>query len=135
MGRERTPKENSPFYIPRSYYIAAVRYARQYKDWKGELEACRDTSKGISYDKDKVQTSGNYDSTYEAAVRCAELSQKVDLVDEILEKVAPGLETYIRLSVCYGFTYYGLIERGMPINRNEYSVLRQKFYFELSKKI
>ena len=135
MGRVRSPKETSPYYIPKSYYMAAVRYARQYKDWKGELEACRDTNKAIVYEKDKVQTSGGYDSTYEAAVRCAELSQKVDLIDEILEEVAPGLETYIRLSVCYGFTYYGLMERGMPINRNEYSTLRQKFYFELSKKI
>jgi hypothetical protein len=135
MGRVRSPKESSPYYIPKSYHLAAVRYARQYKDWKGELEACRDTSKAIAYDKEKVQTSGDYDSTYEAAVRCAQLSQKIDLVDEILAKVAPGLESYIRLSVCYGFTYYTLMQRGMPINRNEYGILRQKFYFELSKKI
>lgn len=135
MAKIRTPKESSPYYIPKTYYMAAVRYALQYKDWKGELEACRDTISGIRYDKDRVQTSGDYDSTCETAVKCAELSRKVDLIDDILEKVAPGLESYIRLSVCYGFTFYNLIEKGIPINRNEYSTIRQKFYYELSTKI
>ena len=135
MGKYRIPSEKSKYYIPKEDYLTVIHYSLRYPLWKQEVESMADTSKAIVYDKEKVQTYGNYDSTYEAAVRCAELSQKIDLIDKILEEVAPGLETYIRLSVCYGLTYYGLMERGMPINRNEYSILRQKFYFELSKKI
>lgn len=135
MGKYRAPSEKSIYYLNKDYYIAAVRYALQYKSWKGEIETSADTSAAIRYDRDKVQSSNSYDPTSETAMRRAEIAEKIDMVDKILETIAPGLEEFIRLSVCYGFTYYQLIERGMPINRNEYSILRQHFYYELHKKI
>lgn len=135
MGRVRSPRESNKYYIPRSYYITAVKYALQYKDWIGELKAGYDTRQGIRYDKEKVQTSGSYDSTSETAIKLMTISDKVKMIDKIIEEVAPGLESYLRLSVCYGFSYYGLVEKGIPINRNEYSVIRQHFYYELSRRI
>ncbi len=99
------------------------------------MKTSADTSAAIRYDKEKVQTSGGYDSTSETAIRRAEIAAKIKMVDDILAEVAPGLDNYIKLSVCYGFTYYQLIERGMPINRNQYSILRQHFYYELSRRI
>lgn len=136
MGAKyRSPSEKSIYYINKDYYVAAVRYALQYKSWVGELKSSADTSAAIRYDKEKVQTSGGYDSTSETAIRRAEIAEKIKMVDDILAEVAPGLDNYIKLSVCYGFTYYQLIERGMPINRNQYSILRQHFYYELSRRI
>lgn len=136
MGMKyRPPSEKSVYYLHKDYYVAAVRYALQYKTWKGEIQTSADTVAGIRYDKEKVQTSNNYDSTSETAIRRAEIGEKIKMIDDIIAEVAPGLEEYLRMSVCYGFTYYQLIERGMPLNRNAYSVLRQHFYYELHRRI
>lgn len=136
MGmRYTTPSTKSRYYMHRDYYIMALRYALCYKSWKAELSTSTDTNQGVRYDREKVDTSGSYDITSETAIRRAELSQKVKGIDDILSEVAPGLEDYIRLSVCYGFSYPELNRRGMPLNRNEYSAIRQHFYYELYKRI
>ena len=136
MGMRYTPPSTkSRYYMHRDYYIMARRYALCYKAWKAELAISADITQGVRYDKEKVDSSGSYDATSETAIRRAELSEKVKIIDDILEEVAPGLEDYIRLSVCYGFSYNELQQRGMPVNRNEYSVIRQHFYYELYKRI
>ena len=62
MGAKyRTPSEKSIYYINKDYYVAAVRYALQYKSWVGEMKTSADTIAAIRYDKEKVQTSGGYD--------------------------------------------------------------------------
>lgn len=136
MGmRYTTPSTKSRYYMHRDYYIMTLRYALCYKSWKAELSTSADTNQGVRYDREKVDSSGSYDMTSETAIRRAELSQKVKEIDDILSEVAPGLEYYIRLSVCYGFSYPELNRQGMPLNRNEYSVIRQHFYYELYKRI
>lgn len=137
MGDIRIPSENSKYYIPKEDYLTAIHYSLRYPLWKEEVETMADTSKGISYDKDKVQTSSGYDSTYEAAVKIAESNKqhKMQLVDDTIRDVANGLDYWLRLGVCYGLTFNQLKGKGLPMERDAYYLMRRKYYCELVKKI
>lgn len=136
MGKYRTLSETNQYYLPKHTYLTCIHYALQYRDWKAMLEADRDTRGAIRYDKDKVQTSNDYDSTSSIAIRMVEIQNKVNLIDTIIEDICEdGMQKYLRLSVCYGFTVYQLQEQGIPCGKNYINKLRQRFYYELSKKI
>lgn len=138
MGKYRTLSENNKYYLPKHTYLACIHYALQYRDWKASLEADRDTRGAIRYDKDKIQTSNDSDSTSETAMRMIEIQRKLDLIDDTIGKACDGsnLDNWVRLGVCYGFTVYQLInEQEMPCGKDMYYGIRQRFYYELSKKI
>lgn len=132
----RTPTTSNKYYLPKHTYLMCIHYALQYRDWRLTLDADRDTRGAIRYDKDRVQTSGDYDSTSETAIRMLELQDKVDKIDKIINTVADeGMQRYLRMSVCYGFTIYQLQDMGMPCGKNYLTKVRQQFYWELSKTI
>ena len=137
MGKYRTLSEGNKYYLPKHTYLACIHYALQYRDWKAQLDADRDSRGAIRYDKDRVQTSGDYDTTSEIAIRMVEIQRKVDLINEVISIACDGyeLEKWLRLGVCYGFTVYQLIDGDMPCGKDLYYKIRQRFYYELSKKI
>lgn len=136
MGkRYTTPSEKSKYYIPKEDYLTAIHYSLRYPLWLAEIQNNADTSAAIRYDKDRVQTSNDYDPTSETAIRLAEILDKINMIDETIKKVAPELEYYLRLGVCYGLTYDQLKGKKMPCQRTTYYLIRQHYYFELSKKI
>lgn len=137
MSKYRLPSENSDYYIPKEDYLTAIHYALRYPLWKEEVDCMADTSKAITYDKDKVQASSNYDSTFEAAVRISDSypMSRIKLIDNIIARVADGQDYYLRLGVCYGLTYNQLRTRKMPMGHRQYYEMRRKFYYELSKRI
>lgn len=99
------------------------------------MNAAADTSMAIRYDSEKVQTSGGYDSTSEAAMRIAEINDKIKLIDNIINLVADDLAYWLRLGVCYGLNFNQLKNKGLPCERDVYYLVRKKYYYELSKKI
>ena len=136
MAQYRLPAESNKYFLPKHTYLACVHYALQYRDWRAYLDAERDTRGAIRYDKDRVQTSGDYDSTSATAIRMIEIQAKVDMINGIIDDICEdGMRKYLLLSVCYGFTKYQLQNQGMPCGKNYMSKLRQRFYWELSKKI
>ena len=136
MSQYRLPAESNKYFLPKHTYLACVHYALQYRDWKAYLDAERDTRGAIRYDKDRVQTSGDYDSTSATAIRMIEIQDKVDMIDGIIDEICEaGMHKYVRLSVCYGFTFYQLQDQSVPCGKNYMSKLRQRFYWELSKRI
>jgi hypothetical protein len=137
MGKYRTLSENNKYYLPKHTYLTCIHYALQYRDWKASLDANRDTRGAIRYDKDKIQTSNDYDSTSETAIRMVEITDKCATIDKCINLAcdSSNLEKFLRLGVCYGFTYYQLEDEGIPCGKNMYYDIRQRFYYELSKKI
>lgn len=132
----RTPAEGNKYYLPKHTYLACIHYALQYRDWKAYLDSERDTRGAIRYDKDRIQTSNDYDSTSTTAMRMVEIQSKVDMIEECMSLVCEEtMIKYLRLSVCYGFTIYQLQEQGIPCGKNYMTKLRQRFYYELSKRI
>ena len=137
MGNYKQLSKNSKYYLPKHTHLACIHYALQYRDWKAELDAERDTRGAIRYDKDRVQTSGDYDSTSETAIRMVAIAKKVDIIEECIKTACNGsnLEQYIKLGVCYGFNMNQLLLNGMPCGKDLYYNIRRRFYYELSKKI
>lgn len=137
MGKYRTLSESNQYYLPKHTYLMCIHYALQYRDWKAYLDAERDTRGAIRYDKDRVQVTNDYDSTSETAMKMVEIGEKVSKIDACIESACDdeAMEKWLRLGVCYGFTLYQLQDGGMPCGKKLYYALRQRFYYELSKKI
>lgn len=135
--RGRTPSKSSKYYLPVVQYYLAINYALNYDVWRAEIRSLRDQSKAICYDKDKVQTSNDYNATEAAAIQISEIQKKVDKIEETLEEVSDGMEYYIKLAVCYGFTYTQLTtgKYKMPLNKNEFGEIKHHFYYNLYQKI
>ena len=120
MGKYRTLSENNKYYLPKHTYLACIHYALQYRDWKASLDADRDTRGAIRYDKDRVQTSGDYDSTSETAIRMTEIAEKCATIDKCISIACDGSN---------------LEDQGIPCGKKMYYDIRQRFYYELGKKI
>ena len=135
MGKYRTPSESSKYYIPKEDYLTAIHYSLRYPILKEEVGDLANTARGISYDKDNVQTSAGYDSTFEAAVRIQEKQHKLQMIDDTIHDVADGMDYWLRLGVCYGLTFEQLKGKGMPCEHKKYYLIRRMYYYNLSKKI
>ena len=137
MSKYRPPSRKNKYYIPKEDYLTAIHYSLRYPIWKQEIDSIADTAKAIRYDKDKIQSSGDYDSTFEAAVKLTEsdIAKKVKLIDDTIAEVSKGMDNWLRLGVCYGLTFDQLKIKGMPCERDMYYQMRRHYYYELSKKI
>jgi hypothetical protein len=137
MSKFRPLSRKNKYYIPKEDYLTAIHYSLRYPVWKQEIDAIADTAKAIRYDKDNVQSSGDYDATFEAAVKLSEstIASKVKLIDDTISQVSKGMDNWIRLGVCYGLTFEQLKQKGMPCERDMYYDIRRHYYYELSKRI
>lgn len=137
MGKYRIPSPNTRYALPKEDYLTAVHYSKRYPLWRQEVESMADTSRAITYDKDKVQTSFGYDSTYEAAVRIAESDKqhKIQMIDDIISQVAGGMDYWLRLGVCYDLSFGQLKAKGMPCEKDMYYNMRRHYLYELIQRI
>ena len=136
MGKKyRILSEKNVYSLPKEDYLTAVHYALRYPLWVEELRTAADTGSAIRYDREKVQTSISGDPTSDTAIRMAEVESKINMIDDIIKKVAGPLENFLRYGVCYGLTFDQLKAKGMFCERTAYYVMRRKFYFELIKRI
>ena len=136
--RGRRPNKNSEYYLPVNSYMLSVDYALNYGAWKAEIKSLRDQSKAIVYDKDKVQSNSDYNPTEAAAIAINDLQNKVDKIDKTIDEVSPeGLDEFIKLAVCYGFTYTQLTtgKHRMPLNKNQFGDIKHHFYYKLYERI
>lgn len=132
----KTPSKRSKFWTPEADYKTAVYWCKRYPDWIKELKTLPDTSKAISYEGDKVQTSSNYDATAETAIRRSDILSKVVLLEGLAKTVMPECPGYLIRGVTEsGVKVEDLIASGMPFSKNSYLLRRQQFYHLLSKRI
>ena len=62
MSRDYQRQRNNKYLLPNTVYHKTIWTIRDYYRVKESLNSLADTSAGIAYDKDKVQTSGNADT-------------------------------------------------------------------------
>ena len=136
MAKYRIPSEKSKWKVPKEDYLTAIHDSLRYP-WKEDVENMADTSKAIAYDKDKVQSSSGYDSTFEAAVRIVESDKqhKMQIIDDTIKQVANGMDYWLRLGVCYGLTFDQLKGKGLPCERDAYYLMRRKYIYYLVQRI
>ena len=137
MSKYRTPNENSKYYLPQEDYLTAIHYALRYTTLLAEIPPA-DSSCAIRYDKDRVQSSNQYDPTSDLAIRRSNNAHKIKIIEETILEVAPDMSNlayFLKLGVCYGYTYNQLCGKGLPMGQRQYYEMRRHFYFELIKKI
>lgn len=137
MSRGRKPSQRSLYYLPSNAYKLAQEYALNYDMWSAELRSLCNQSKAIDYAKDRIQTFSDYDPTQEAAIDIAELRSKLDKIDRTISEVSEGMDDFIRLAVCYDYTFRQLTtgRLRMPLNKNDFGRIKHHFYYELYRKI
>lgn len=135
MVQFRTPTERSKYYVPKEVYLTVIHFCRQYPLWVAELETEPDASKAITYDRERVQTSNQYDATSEIAMHRHMIAKKKEIIDRISSDVAGDMAQWLRLGVCYGLTFPDLEIRGIPCVDKTYYRMRKRFYYEVSKVI
>ena len=133
--RYRPPGKKSRYWVPPEEFKLAVQWSKCYLIWVKELESMPDPSRGIAYDTEKVQTSNEYDSTAELAIRRDELARKVRLIKDLAKMVTSDLYPWLLKGVTEDYTADQLIAQGMPCGRNLYLRKRQQFYYHLAKRI
>ena len=135
MFKVKAPKRDSKFWVPVEDFRTALHWSLRYPLWVAELSVEPDTGQAIRYDRERVQTSGGYDSTMETAIRRDELRRKVELLEGTVRKVAPDIYRYLLLGVTQGRTVYQLLDEGMPCSKDYFIERRQQYYYEISKRI
>lgn len=130
MGKYRPPSKNSRWYLPTDDYLTAVHYALRYPRLLVSLPSA-DSSKGIRYDKDKVQSSNQFDATSILAIKRSEIKDKLELIDWCIHQVANGQDDILRKNVCYGIPYWQLAQAGYLGSAYEFGQMRQHFYYTL----
>ena len=135
MFKVKTPTKDSKYWVPTEDFKTALHWSLRYPLWIAELSIEPDTAQAIRYDKDKVQTSGGYDTTMETAIRRDELRRKAELLEGTVRAVAPEIYKYLLLGVTQGRTVYQLIDEGMPCSKDYFIERRQQYYYEISKRI
>lgn len=133
MPRIRT-EHTGRYSLPRETFMAVYRYALLYPQWKLRMEALEDTSRAIRYDIDKVQTSIEGSPTEDAAMRIAEIKDKMRPIEEAAKRAGDDLSGYILRGVTEeGVTYEYLRSKyGMPCGEQQYYRRRRYFYFLLA---
>ena len=135
MTTIRSPQPNSKYYLPKEVFLTTLHFCRQYPYWLTELDLVFDARQGIAYDKDRVQSSNNYDSTSDLGIKRATMSKKIDIINDTAKAVAGHQFKWLILGCCYGKPYYALKHDGIPCGKNIYYAWRRRFYYELSQKL
>ena len=135
MTQYRVPKKSSKYYVPEAVHKTVVNFCRQYPLWESELNITADSSRAIDYGKEHVQSSNQYDPTSKLGMRRAMISKKKQLIDSLAREIAGDLDQWLIMGVGNGLTFFQLQDRGIPCGKDMYYNMRQKFYYELSKRI
>ena len=134
MPNERELSRSNPYYLPRETFLTVIHWVRQYPTWLA-IKAAEKGPRGVSYDGERVQSNGLGDPTAHAAIRMAQVSSKIEIVERCAQEVAKDLASWIILGTCYQLTYNQLRERGIPCGKDLYYKLRRQFYFAISNEI
>lgn len=123
--------------LDKAEYLNAKYFALRYNKWKDEYEALSDTSRGLRYDQDRVQTSGDFDPVEANGTRMAELSKRMDIIEQTVRETDPELYRWILQGVTDEFATYTYLRmtKNMPCGDQKYYRLRKKFYYLLAQKL
>lgn len=107
-------------------------FCLQYEEWQEELNAIRNPIKGMQYyGMPSSGTPGN--PTMNAAIDCAELSHKCDMIKAAAMAADPEIYEYIIYAVTHENISFNFLkmQKDIPCERDRYYNSRRKFYFML----
>lgn len=134
MPHNRTPKPGAKYYLPKYQYKTVVNFCFQYAELKAELATLDGWHSGSN--DGMPRGSETSDPTYQDAVRREEISRKIDLIEKTVRECSGILSKYFLPAITdETCTYHRLASQGLPLNHKEFSMIRRKIYYTLSKRI
>lgn len=129
--------------LQKTYNLSQNRYremyyfALQYNEWKDELKYKYDTSKAVQITDMPTAHNGDSNPTMDAAIRCAELSRKIEMVETAAKLADQSLYKYIIKGVTNDGINFNYLQTVMniPCSANTYYDRRRKFYWILSQNL
>lgn len=125
--RDYQRRKNNKYQLPTTVYHKTVWSIRDYYRVKETLNSIADTAIGISYDKDKVQTSGNSDTVFNAAVKYGEAKHLVECVDKARKKMPDEYQ----LGVWNNIQFYNAFPN--DADRSTYGRVKSKFIYDVAE--
>lgn len=128
-------KYTGKYQLTKAEYRTAYWYALQYTEWKDKyhsLQGLKSSGGDGGYTKGAVS-----DPTFKAGAEMAELSKKIELIEQTAISADAELYQYILKGVTSreaGYNYLSMV-MGIPCSKNKYYDRVRKFYYLLSKKI
>jgi hypothetical protein len=128
--------------LGKKYNISKHRYCElyhmclQYNEWRQELAEHIDTIKSVEI-TDMPSVHNPHRSTEELAIRRAELSERIKLIEETAKAADSELSDYILYAVTNEDVTYDYLRRSrnMPAGKDKYYESRRKFYWMLDKRM
>lgn len=131
MPRAELSKK-SPYWLPKQEYLTAKHFALQYPRW------IQETAYGLSavaYDGMPGKSSPG-DPTAAQAQKNEVSRRKAKLVEDAVREAGADIYDWLLMGVTNeDINYYHLQELGMPCGKNYYYQRRQKFFWNLAKKM
>lgn len=129
--RSRFSKK-SKYWLPKHVFMVAYHYCLNYPDWKAE----HDLSIGLRSMRGEGGRGGTGDPTANQAMRLADLAQKINLIEETVNFVAPEISAYLLAYVTDEDLTFDMIKaRGCPCERKMFYDRRRAFYYLLANKL
>lgn len=124
--------------ISKRAFLTAYNYCLQYREWKAELEAKRDTVAGMGV-SDMPGSFGGKDVTATLAMERMNLQEKIDKIETSVREAVEDTDVLYEYLLYYvtteDCTFNDVKAKGIPIERTTFYGLRKKFYCIISKKI
>lgn len=137
MPNIRTPAKSSKYYISKQKFLTARHFCLQYNEWRDEYRVL--AGGGISgISSDGMPHGSNVSNPTELkAVRMAELSKKISLVECTALEAGEDIAEWVLKGVTSedaSFNYLKTV-MGLPCEKDMYYDRRRKFYWLISQKI
>lgn len=127
--RDYQRQKNNKYQLPNAVYHKTLWTIRDYYRVKESLNSIADTSIGIAYDKDKVQTSVNNDTVLNAALRYGEAKHMVDCVEKAKEKMPVEYQS----GVWNNILFYSAFPA--DADRSTYGRVKSKFIYDVAEEM
>ena len=137
MSRRNELSTKNKYYIPPERYLELKHRVRQYREWKRKIIELQ--NKGVSSranNAPRIKSSKFSDTTAMLALDIYNYAAKVKQVDEALEEVGDGLESYILLCVVDGQSFEKIkASLNIPCGKDYFYERYHKFFWILDKKV
>lgn len=136
MPHNRTPKPGSKYYLPKYKYRTVVNFCLQYHELKDELRSIDGWHSGNN--DGMPHGTGTSDPVANDAIRREEIQKKIDIIEESVRECVTGImQPYILKAITTEYVGYQYLNTmfNIPMGKNQFSDLRRKVYYTISKKI
>lgn len=134
--RSQLSRKN-PYWISPYEFRTAYYFALQYREWKQEYEILASKGPGAVTYGESVNGDPRESSTERNGMKLAELSTKINMIEQALHDAADDIYDYMLIGVTEEGTSFNYLRNkyDIPCGKNYYYKSRRRFYWILSKRL